>query len=167
MDDEQVYKDGPQRIRELLMETFGDYFRKYYLGEPEEIGHDDLPCVMINEKLGTIESGAVGTDNVQETIQITMALNKMDDLGSELQDETNTTERRLQQLIKAQDPATGRYRENTLAYALRRHITMKEGVVRSRLETNFDINIRGEGVYTQEAYVTAYIERIVYVDARD
>jgi hypothetical protein len=166
VEDEQLYKDGPQRIREVLKETFGDYFVAYFLGEPEELGLHQLPCIMISEKQGRIDSGAVGTDNVTETIKITLAVNKLDDIGA-ADDEVELTERKLQKLVKAQDPATGRYLPNTVAYALRRHITMREGVVQSRLETDFDINIRGDNVYTQEAYVTAYIERIVYVDARD
>lgn len=166
MDETEIYKDGPQRIQELLRETFGGYFKYYFLGEPEEIAVDQLPCVMISETRGVIESGAVGTDDITETIMITLALNKMDDLGAD-SDSVDLTERKLQRLIKGQDPQTGRYLKNTVAYALRKHITMKEGVVKSRLETNFDINVRGENTYTQEAYVTCYIERTVYVDSRD
>jgi hypothetical protein len=159
MNEGDLYKDGPQRIKELLFETFGDDFKEYFLGEPAEIGQSQLPCVMIAEKAGRIESDATGLDRVTETVQITLALNKLDDVGAR-QDQI-LTERRLQALVKGQDPETGHYLPGTVAYALRHNFTLKEGAIDSYIETDFDINVRGDNTYTQEAYVTVYITRLV------
>ena len=164
MDDAQVWEDGPQRIRRLMRETFADQFKEYFLGQPEEIGLHQLPCIMVTELEGLIETGSSHVDEVTETIQIILAVNKLDDLNAS--SDTDLTERKLQQFIKGQDPTTGRYLTNTVAYALRKNITLNEGVISSRLETNFDIQVRGDNVYTQEAYVKVYVKRNVIVDAR-
>ncbi len=159
-----VYKDGATLVLDLLRDAFGDQFEQYYNGDPEEILEVNLPCIMVSETQGAIDYGATGTDNVTETVRITIALNKKDDLGGS--EDTDLTELKLRQLVKAQDPDTGEYIPETIMYALRTHISMGGSVLRSRIETDFDVNIRGETVVTQEAYVTVYIDRLAIVPSR-
>lgn len=162
------YKDGVARILELLKDTFGDQFRAYYNGNPEEIPASMLPCVIVSETTGVIESGATGTDDILETVIISLVMNKEDDMGSD--PEKDLTEFKLRKLVKGQYPQghakAGQYIENTVMYAIRRYITMQDSVLNSRIETDFDVNVRGEDVITQEAYVVVTLERMAYVPSR-
>lgn len=165
---ETYYKDGVARVLELLKDTFGEQFKAYYNGQPEEIPESMLPCVMVSETTGSIESGATGTDNILETIVIILALNKKDDMFAD--PEKDLTEFKLRKLVKGQYPQDhakkGQYIENTVMYAIRRYISMNDAVLNSRIETDFDVNLRGEEVLTQEAYVVVTLERLALVPSR-
>jgi hypothetical protein len=165
MDNTTYYKDGVARIIELLKDAFGDQFRAYFNGQPEEIAESYLPCIMVSETTGRIASDATGFDAVSETIQIIIALNKKDDIGAPPEQEL--TEFKLRKLVKGQDPSTREYLPNTVMYALRKHITMNDGILNQSIETDFDVNVRGEDTVTQEAYVTVTLTRLAKVEERD
>jgi hypothetical protein len=165
MEANTYYKDGVARILELLKDTFGDSFKAYYNGQPEEIPESLLPCIMVSETTGKVSSGATGTDNILETVQIIVALNKKDDIGAP--PEQDLTEFKLRKFVKGQDPTTGEYLPETVMYALRKHITMNDAVLSTSIDTDFDVNVRGEDTVTQEAYVTVLIERLALVPSRD
>lgn len=165
MENDVYYKDGVARVLELLKDTFGDQFKAYYNGQPEEIPESMLPCIMISETQGKVASGATGTDNILETILIIVALNKKDDIGAD--PSTDLTEFKLRKFVKGQNPQTGEYLPETVMYALRKHITMHDAVLSTVIDTDFDVNIRGEETVTQEAYVTVTMERLALVPSRD
>ena len=164
-DDNTYYQDGVSRILDLVKDTFGEYFKAYFNGQPEEVAQSMLPCVMVSETTGRVESDATGYDRITETVQIILALNKKDDIGAS--PDVDLTEFKLRKLVKGQDPATGEYLEETVMYALRKHISMNNAVLLTQIETDFDVNIRGEETVTQEAYVTVTIERLALVQSRD
>jgi hypothetical protein len=159
------YKDGVARIIELLKDALGDGYT-YFNGQPEEIPESLLPCVMVSETVGKVESHATGTDLLTETIMIIIALNKKDDiLGPD--PNIDLTEFKLRKLVKGQHPDTGEYLPETVMYALRKHITMSDSILKTDITTDFDENVRGEETVTQEAYVTVRMERLAIVPSRD
>lgn len=167
-DDLSYYKDGVDRVRDLMRETFGDYFKAYFSGQPEDLDDTLLPCIMVSESEGSIQSGATGTDDITESILIIVAMNKKQDMGAPVGAEL--TETKIRKLIKGQDPDTSwpyEYRKNTVMYAVRKHITMNEAVLRSSIRTNFALNVRGPNLITQEGYVTITVERCAAVPFRD
>lgn len=168
MQEDTYYKDGVARVIELLRDAFGDQFKAYFNGQPQEIPESMLPCIMVSETVGVIESGATGTDNITETVIIIVALNRKDDIDAD--PEKDLTEFKLRKLVKGQYPQghakAGQYMEQSLMYAIRTYITMMDSIVSSRIETDFDVNIRGEQTLTQEAYVAITLERMALVPSR-
>lgn len=166
-DQPTYYNDGVARVLDVLKDTFGTtgIIRKYINGDPGEIPESYLPCIMVTETVGRIDIEYTGMDTVTETILITVAMNKNDDLGAP--DDTQMTEFKLRKLIKGQDPTTGQYLRDTIMYALRTHITMQNSVVRSDVNTDFKQQLRGAELVTQEAYVELTIERHIGVPTRD
>lgn len=154
MDDKKnYYKDGVARVLSLLKDTFGDYFKQYYDDEPSEIAQSDLPCVMVREATGIIQSGATGTDDIQEEVVIIIAMNSKDDLGGP--EDEDLTGSKLRRVVKGQYP-TGHaqakeYQEKTVMYALRKNFTLDDAVIQNEIQTDFDIAQRGENTYTKEA----------------
>lgn len=164
MDTSTYYKDGVARVMELMKDALGDNYT-YFNGQPEEVAESLLPIVMISESEGIVESDATGYDKITEVINIIIAFNKKDDMGAPPEQEL--TEFKLRKLVKGQDPTTGEYLPQTVMYALRKHITMNNAVLSTQVETNFDVNIRGEETVTQEATVTVTLSRLVKVPERD
>lgn len=164
-DSTTYYEDGVARVIELLKDAFGSQFKAYFNGQPEELQQSLLPCIMVSETLGKVESHATGTDLITETILIIIALNKKDDIGAA--PDQDLTEFKLRKIVKGQHPDTGEYLPETIMYALRKHITMNDSVLKSDIETDFDVNVRGEDTVTQEAYVTVVMERLAIVPSRD
>lgn len=158
------YKDGVARIIELMKDAFGDQY-KYFNGQPEEIPESLLPVIMVSETQGNVQSDATGYDRITEVVQIIIAFNKKDDVGAPPEQEL--TEFKLRKLVKGQHPTTSEYLPETVMYALRKHITMNGAALRTLIETDFDVNIRGEQTVTQEATVTVTIERLAKVPERD
>lgn len=164
MNETNYYKDGVARVLDVLKDAFGAQFKVYFNGQPEEIPESMLPCIMVSETNGAIQSDATGTDRIVETVQIIIALNKKDDIGASA--DTDLTEFKLRRLIKGQDPVTREYLPQTVMYAIRKHITLGDAVLSTRVDTDFDVNIRGQNTVTQEAYVNLTIERRAIVNDR-
>lgn len=164
MDEQTYYKDGVARVLELIKDALGDSYT-YFNGQPEELQESYLPCVMVSETVGAVESHATGTDLIRENILIIIALNKKDDIGAG--PDVDLTEFKLRKLVKGQHPTTGEYLPETVMYAIRKHITMNDAVLSSSIETDFDVNVRGEDTVTQEGYVTVTMERLAIVPSRD
>jgi hypothetical protein len=166
---DRYYKDGVARILELLKDTFGDQFKSYFNGQPEDIADAQLPCIMVSETTGAVESDATGVDLITETVVIILALNRKDDIGAD--ESTDLTEFKLRKLVKGQYPdghaSQGHYLPETVMYAIRKNITMENSVLQSNITTDFDIIQRGEDTYTQEAYVTVTLQRLAAVPSRD
>lgn len=171
MDDSKYFKDGVARVLELMKDTFGDDFRAYFSGQPAEIPESSLPCIMVSEAEGTVETGATGTDIITESILIVVAFNKKDDIGANGEVLDDLTETKLRRIIKGQKPSASgsfpEYLEKTVMYALRKHITLGQTVVGNAISTDFSINLRGDNLATQEAYVTLTIQRHAGIPVRD
>lgn len=166
MDDQTIYyDDGVARVIRILRDTFGDFFKNYYNGEPPEIPPQDMPCVIVSETDGSIEDGATGQDNITETIRITLSVDLREYANAS--DDTNMAEYHLRKLVKGQDPTTLEYLPETVMYAIRKHHTINDRATSNTVRTEFAIAERAENFYAQEAYVTLTITRRAMVPERD
>ncbi len=173
MEADTYLKDGAARILELMKATFGDYFKAYFDGEPANIPEFYLPCIIIGETEGEISSGATGTDDIIETVTITLVLNKKDDLGASI--DSDLTGFKLRKLVKGQNPSTSyphEYIPQSVMYALRTQITLDDTVLSSTIRTVFGPNARLGGsdeevIATEEAVVTLTLERMALVPSRE
>ena len=168
MEDNIYLKDGVERVIELLKNTFGDTFKKYFNAEVLNIPQDMLPCIMVTEEQGTIQSDASGQDKLTETITIMVVLNKKDELGGD--EDSNLAGFKVRKLVKGQDPSTSypyEYVTKSVMYALRTHISMDDTVINSSITTEFGPNVRGATLATEEGYVTLTIERLALVPSRN
>jgi hypothetical protein len=167
------YKDGVTRILDLLKDTFGTtgMFKAYFNGQPEGIPESLIPCIMVSGATGEVVSAATGTDQITEVVSIIVALNKKDDYGAS--PDVDLTEFKLRKLVFGQDPATQEYLPQTIMYAIRKHISMDDAVLNSRVQISFDesdgagVNVRGPSTVTQEAIVRVTLTRLALVPSRD
>jgi len=168
MENTQYYKDGVAKVLDLMKDTFGDYFKAYFNGQPPNLPEFLLPCLMVVEGAGEITSGATGTDRIVETVTIIIALNKKDDIGAT--QDTDLTDFKIRKLVKGQDPTTQEYHRRSVMYALRTYITMDNTVLENRVETEFGENVRvnGEGndLATMEGFVQLQLRRQAIVPSR-
>lgn len=159
------FPDGATRILRLLKETFGDHFKAYFNGDAEP-GENDLPCIMVSSQSAAIESGATGTDDIQESVMIIVSYNRKDDLGAGEDDQL--TEDKVRKDVMGQNPTDGSWQTGTVMYALRKHYTLNEGlVIDNKVTIDFAPNRRNQNIETQEAYVTIEIARLALVPSRD
>lgn len=139
MDDSQdLYApDSTTRLIEQLKPAFGKF--TFYEAWPNVWPPDDAWPVMIVQLLNSRPTiGPTETDEVPETIEITVMLNQADAAGS-----TNvrtTTRRHLQNIIQGQDPsAINEYRPDTVMYALRKYLTLENWLINSDVNIKYDI----------------------------
>lgn len=172
--DADFYKDGVDRVIELLRNTFGDFFKAYYDDEVEEVPESNLPCVMVRETISQVAAGATGTDDVDEQIVIIVALNRKDDLGGD--NTKNLTGTKLRRIIKGRYPADHatkpkQYKEKTIMYVLRQNFTLAtnnadDNAIDNTVEIDMDVARRGESE-TKEAYITLAIRTLAMVPDRN
>lgn len=169
MDSQNYAKDGVARVTELLKDSLGASNYTFFDSELFELETEDLPCVMVSETTGHIETDATGTDLITETVRITIVLDKSDDIGGP--QDKNLTQNRLRKIVKGQYPSTSgiitEYIPNTIVHTLRVHITMDESVVNNSIDTEFGSNFRGQDIATEEARITVTTQRFALVPQRD
>lgn len=169
--DEQAnyYKDGPARVLEVLRDNFGDFFKVYYEGNTDEIPKSSLPCLMVTTVNGTVESGALATDVITETIAINVIFNERDFLGAD--GATDMADVTLRRLVLGQSPTNSQdelheYIPKSIMYALRTNFTINNGAVDNTIEFDFYPAQRGEQLFTREAVITLRLQRLALVGAR-
>jgi hypothetical protein len=141
MNESQYYPDATQRIRDLMRDTFGDYFNVYYLGMPNElIPEAAYPCCIVHKPKGNIRLGATGQDKSASEIQIHFLLNKSDAVNAS--GDTDVTMRKLQLMVEGRDPTTGSWSKGTALDALRTHLTL------GNTNINLDADIEYEVIPT-------------------
>ena len=166
MEDNVYLKDGVARVIEILKNTFGDNYN-YFDAELLDIPNDYLPCFMVTEEQGTIQTDATGMDKITETITIMLVINKKDELGGD--ENSNLAGFKVRKLIKGQDPNTSfpyEYIPQSVMYALRTHVSMTDTVINSTITTEFGPNVRGADLATEEGHVTITLERLAAVPSR-
>ena len=140
--DQSLYaKDTVTLLIELFQGIFGDTFKSYWEGTPTTVPNaTDFPLVIIQQKKTKAVIGPTSTDEVPETITISVWLNEADDLGSE--NVRTTTMRKLQFMVQGQDPVTKDYRNDTFLYALRHYLTTlntgSQWLIDSDVEVQYD-----------------------------
>lgn len=162
-DNANYYPDGVTQVLKLLKIALGEEYT-YFDDELLEIGKEQLPCVMVFEGAGGVKAGATTTDDLGETVNIIVALDIATDMGAT--ETTQLTGNRLRHLVKGQDPVTQEWLKGTIMHTLRTQFTLGDGTVDNTVNLDFAPNVRGDNIFTKEAYITITLERIVRVPER-
>lgn len=160
MDEEQAYLDGAQRIMKYVKQTFKDTFT-YFIGSPDEIPEDALPCLVVQKVAGQVSIGATNTDDLTEQIMIHILVNGKE--GFNTPDDDDTVMRQLFNLVEARDPVTGSYKPTTLMYILRHNLTLGNTVINNDVETNYDVTPRAALPSIVEGIVIVTLYEKIYV----
>lgn len=161
-DDQQQYMpDTTTRLIERLQQSFStDY--TYYESWPNVWPPSDAWPVVVVQLLTTKPViGPTQTDEVPETVEITIMRNQADIAGSA--NVRTTARRHLQNLIQGQDPQTGGYKEGTVLAALRTYLTLTEWLINSDVSIKYDIEPPAELPTMVAAVITLTTWRRVIV----
>lgn len=161
------FEDGVDRILRLMRDTFGSTFKEYYNGEILNSPSSKLPCIMVTETQSSINTDATGFDVANEQIVIIVVLNLNDYTGGS--DDTVLADYALRKYVQGQDPTTKQYLAETVLGAIRTHFSMDSDTLYNAAEIDFTPNKRGTAevpIYTQEAYITITMQRLIPVPSR-
>jgi hypothetical protein len=114
--------DTVKRTLELMRTTFGDTFKEYYDGDPEQIPLFNLPAIIVDQTGDATTEGAYEQDDVDDSITIKVVLDKRDDFNGNKVDPLNLTARKIRELVGKRDPVTKKYEVQTVKGALRNHL---------------------------------------------
>ncbi|HVB24125.1 MAG TPA: hypothetical protein VNG51_19460 [Ktedonobacteraceae bacterium] len=151
---------------ELFQAQFGDYFNSYWEDMPLiPPTKEEYPALMVQKLEGTAVIGPTSTDEVTESILITIFKNTSDAVGSG--NVKTTTQRELQLLVEGQDPVTLDYKPDTILYVLRTYLTLQQWLIDSDVKFHYGIEKPGNAE-TNIAYadVTMSTQRRVIVSGR-
>jgi hypothetical protein len=148
-----LFDDAVTRLIKLLKDNFKE-IKTVYDGDPLAIPKANLPCIMVEKVSGTITVTDAPTsfDKFTEEIAITVAMNKLDDIGAS--DDIDLTERKLRRFVEGRDPNTGKYATGTLMSILRTHLTLDAYDFNGDISISYDVNARPNDIVTSEAMVT-------------
>lgn len=166
MESGDYLEDGVSRVLKLMKDTFGDYFRGYFNGEPANIPEMYLPCLIVSENRGTIQIESTATDEIIETISIIIVLNKKDYIAPD--QDIDLSERTIRRLVKGQDNSgtdgVRPYMPKSVMYALRTNISLYGVDLSNDVEfefgSDFSVDGDGKGLATEEAIVRLSIKRL-------
>lgn len=123
MANETVYNiTVAEKIRDLIKDTFGDYFRLYRVGDPIRIGQTSLPAIFVTETALEVTQDATGYDGLIHSITIQVVFNKKDEMGRPI--EGNTLDTILDNIVYGRDPSDNEYSEKSILGILRTNYTM-------------------------------------------
>lgn len=148
------YPDSVQRVLNLMKSTFGEEFKTYYDGDPEVIPLFNLPCLIVTQTTDTTSEGAMGQDDIEDTVTIKIVLNKMDDWDGDKVNPLNMTERKIRDYIGKRDEETGNYDKRSVKGALRCDLLEDVEAVAPTMNVEYGINPRALGPNEKTAYAT-------------
>jgi hypothetical protein len=158
-----VQKDAVTLMMELCHSTFGDKVKAYYEGDPIDIPKDNFPAIILYKLSGSVDLGATMTDEFYETINISLVLNKADEIGAS--PETDLSERKLRRMVEAR-ATDGTYMPGTLLYGLRTFYTQGGRILKSDVRVEYDILPLDSQYIRSQANVTVTIRQRVFVTNR-
>lgn len=151
-------------ILDLLKEAFGAYFKAYYDGDPIDIPKSNLPCVIVEGNQGRTSLNATGTDMLESSVNITIALDKRDDYGAE--PTKDLTEKRLRRIVEARNSTTGAYLDDTIVGVLRQNITIGNRTVDNEVNWAYALQPRTDTMVTSEARIEITTKERIFVGTR-
>jgi hypothetical protein len=158
-----AHKDAVNRILAKLRETYGDFIRAYYDGDPIQIPKANLPCVIVEVVEGRTRLAATGQDSLESAITITIAFNKLDDYGAD--DDKDLTDEKLRRMVEGRDPETGSFLPNSILGVLRSNITLGQTTISNEVDWTYALQPRGEDV-TSEARISIAVTERIFVGSR-
>lgn len=166
MSDSGYLPDASTRLIRLMKQTFGDRFREYFDGIPnEELPEGAFPCVIVHKVTGSVESGATGTDVMRSQINIHFLLNQADDVNAS--GSQDVTLKRLRQMIEGRSDETRSWQPGTALHALRSNITLEELTLELDTDVQYDVTPRFELPSITEATIQIITREFVPVGARN
>lgn len=159
-----VYLDGAQRITKILKDTFGDVFKKYFIGAPNVIPEGALPCVITQKVAGRFKVGGTMSDDGTEQIMVHVLANGKDGFAAPTDD--NTVMRQLFEQIEGINPVTGEFKTTSFMHALRTNITLDGYSTNFDVDVNYDATPRPEQPTIYESVIMITIDHRVLVPNR-
>lgn len=156
--------DAVTQTKELMRDTFGDFFKQYYEGDPIEIPKANLPCLIVEQNQGNVNLAATGMDRMGSQINVRVVLDKSEDYGAN--EDTDMTEKKIRRLILARHPQTREYMPKTVLGVLRTKITFGTVKVQGEADVRYDLQPRPGGVVTSEGLVQIIVNESIPVPNR-
>lgn len=164
------YSSASTQVIDLLRETFNDdTFKAFFDGDPVWIPTSMLPCIaVVTEQSDTVE-GAIGIDELKQTISIRVIVNLSTYAGGSMTVET--AHQAIKAFVEARDD-NGQYKDKTVVGALRRNFTLGNSLVGQNISVKYDILTEGrvtdskKGQLTEEAHITFTAKQLVPVPVR-
>lgn len=147
-------------IRLLKAWQRGNYFKDFFYGDPGEIPSDHQPCIIVDLQDTKVIQGPTGKDEVEETIDVALVLNKKDYMD-DFDDTTVADKKMLELLVQGKDPITQRYDQTTVLGILRQNFTMGNYALNQEMNIKYrDVPRNGmDEDPTREAHIFITITR--------
>lgn len=161
MDDQNIYLDGAQRLKNVIELKFGAFFKAYFVGSPDVFPEAALPCIVFQKVSGSVSVGATMTDDLTEQIMVHIMVNAKEGFGTS--DDDDTMMRQLFTIVEGRDPANGNYLPTSIMYAIRQNLTLTQTVYNHDEQINYDVTPRQNQPNILEAIITVTIYEHVNV----
>lgn len=158
------HKDAVDRLIAILKNTYGDFFKAYYDGDPIQIPKANLPCIIIEAVEGRTRLAATGQDQLEAALTITVAFDKRDDYGAD--DDKDLTDEKLRRTVEGRDLQTGQFLPNSILGILRSNITLGQTTISNEVDWTYALQPRGEEEVTSEARISMAISERIFVGPR-
>lgn len=156
-----MHEETTQRILKLMKKTFeGGDFVEFYDGDPDQIPTFNLPCIVVDQTNDDTTEGAIGQDDVVDSIIVKVIYNKADDYEQGV-NPNDLTSRKIRRVIAARDPETGKYLPNTIKHAIRHASTEGITAIAGNMAIEYGLVPRlngDEGLWMQEGHVRFTIQ---------
>lgn len=167
MNETGVYKDVSRRLFDMMSEQFKGTFKMFYLGAPSFLPTEDaMPCMIIHKTASVPTIVATGTDNLTETIIVSLIYSEKADFNSPDSQFQNTTLRKIQLLVEARDATTLEWKDGTIMEAIRTNFTLDDSTLGNKPVINYNLTPMPEAPTILEATITLTVESIVQVPDR-
>ena len=151
-------------VLQLLKDNIGKgLIRQYFDGDPVFLPQSYLPAIAVVKTRSSTQTGATGTDELTETIQIRVIMSLMDTMGASQNIET--THKKIKTLVEK--TYNKQYTSTSIMGILRKNFTLYNNIVGQQIDTEYEILTGGritnrKGVLTEEAHITFTTKRIIY-----
>lgn len=153
-----AHQDTAERLVELFRSEFGGVFKQYYNGDPEAIPLFNLPALIVTQTGDTTTEGAMGEDDIRDSITVKVVYNKRDDFDADQVNPLNTTDKKIRDIVGRRDPETGDYVPKTVKHVIRSLAFEGVEAVAPSMTVEYGINPRpgaeGYADLTSEGHVS-------------
>ena len=148
------------RIKLLMIDTFGSKFKKYYDGDPDVIPKFNLPCIIVQQVRDDTAEAEMGQDDVTDQIRIKVLYDRADDWTGATSD-GDLTEKKLRDVVGTTVTSDRQYKPGTIKHAIRKELLNRDvEAVAPTMSIEFGVNPREtlqseeNAAWTAEAWVT-------------
>jgi len=129
------------------LKQYGDKrIKKYFYGDPIVINVSSLPALVVENTSQEITQKATGQDEITNTYNIRLILNKKSEVGKN--PEEVTLERTIAQLISGRD-SDGNYNATSIVGILRKYFTLGDLINDQQIAIDYSTGERGDIITTE------------------